>query len=597
MTRPPWDQARIAAATSRGPHQPSHQGIEFLCEDLIQDLPGLRLSPLGLVPQQGRRPLMISNYTYLDVNKVTIPLAPEDSMQFGHTLRRLVTKVYQANSHFGPVYMSKIDLSDGFYQVQLKPEDTMKLGVLFLSRQGEPPLIGICLTNPMGWKSSPPNFCACTKTIANLANASLATGLAQARRHPHRLDRLSEAPVPPEDPPVESPLVKLLTDSTTPNKRPIRYWDVYVDDFCGLAQVNWCTRQAIKRALFQSLDKVFWPFDSQDIPFWQEPASLKKMLKGDAAWTTKKPATSPCGLALINGPRHPWLHWPLLYPPRSLLAPGTWQKLTPPLQKVAGEGPLSLAYCPCQASTKYVPGYYRGLRCIRGRHGGNPFSPLPNGCIQPLMWRTSFPTWVPTQLVVTFDNPTAGTITNSDLELAESIAHYDVLEQALCVTTRTTHNCYNNTAASLWDCIPGPVKHLTNLLSRSDLSDTALLHGGLCPCYREIMSSSSLQDGTVTNLASVMLNNGTYSFLPDKWLSLIHLWMHLPSLAVLHIPSWSIFMQLPPCGLWPACRKGLTAKAAHCLTHQPTNELQTFHIQYLQIGMATEAITNAVSDS
>eukprot|EP00536_Pseudo-nitzschia_multiseries_P018339 jgi/Psemu1/55134/gm1.55134_g len=145
----------------------------------------------------------------------------------------------------------------------------------------------------MGWKSSPPNFCAFTETIADLANATLSTGLAAARRTPHRLDIPSEetpdaspastartATTPPEAP--------AATQSTTPCKKPVQYWDVYVDDFCGLAQGNQWTRRAIKRVLFQSLDKVFRPLDASDTPFRQEPASLKKMRQGDARWTTKK---------------------------------------------------------------------------------------------------------------------------------------------------------------------------------------------------------------------------------------------------------------------------------------------------------------------
>eukprot|EP00536_Pseudo-nitzschia_multiseries_P013233 jgi/Psemu1/34501/gm1.34501_g len=41
-----------------------------------------------------------------------------------------------ANAPFGPVYMSKIYLSDGFYRVQINPTDIMKLGVLFPSQEG-----------------------------------------------------------------------------------------------------------------------------------------------------------------------------------------------------------------------------------------------------------------------------------------------------------------------------------------------------------------------------------------------------------------------------------------------------------------------------
>eukprot|EP00536_Pseudo-nitzschia_multiseries_P002081 jgi/Psemu1/4840/gm1.4840_g len=113
MHDPPWNTARIAGALARGLHQSSRQGIDFLREEyadvmdkqqwtalpasLILDLPNLRLSPLGLVPQRGRRPRMISDYTYSEVNQDTIPLAPAEAMQFGHTLPRLLSKLHRVN--------------------------------------------------------------------------------------------------------------------------------------------------------------------------------------------------------------------------------------------------------------------------------------------------------------------------------------------------------------------------------------------------------------------------------------------------------------------------------------------------------------------
>ena len=67
--------------------------------------------------------------------------------------------------------------------------------MLFPTRPNEPKLVGIPLANPMGWVSSPPNFLAATETIADLANAALASPneLAAARRVPHRFDVLSES--------------------------------------------------------------------------------------------------------------------------------------------------------------------------------------------------------------------------------------------------------------------------------------------------------------------------------------------------------------------------------------------------------------------
>jgi hypothetical protein len=43
-----------------------------------------------------------------------------------------------------------------------------------------------------------------------------------------------------------------------------------------------------KRILPSKLDKVFCPLDAGDNPHRQEAVSVKKMLKGDATWATRK---------------------------------------------------------------------------------------------------------------------------------------------------------------------------------------------------------------------------------------------------------------------------------------------------------------------
>ena len=68
--------------------------------------------------------------------------------------------------------------------------------------------------------------------------------------------------------------------------------------------------------------------------------------------------------------------------------------------------------------------------------------------IEPILWRHPFPQWVWYQLS-SFQNP-SGNITNSNLELAASIAQNDILAQFADVTDQTVHNCYNNIAAVYW---------------------------------------------------------------------------------------------------------------------------------------------------
>ena len=219
---------------------------------------------------------MISDYSFFGVNDDTDPLAPPEAMQFGQTLKRLLQRIHRANEVFGPVCMSKIDVSGDFYCLWLQPENTLKLAVLILSHSGGESLIGIPLTNPMGWRSLPPNFSACTEKMADLANASLESPSEQAtaRMTPHRLDTISEM-APLDIPPIISAHILSIL-CTTPFKKPLQYWNIYVNDFCGLVQGNFWTRRWAKQILLHPLDNFFRPFDNEDTAFRQEPSSIKK---------------------------------------------------------------------------------------------------------------------------------------------------------------------------------------------------------------------------------------------------------------------------------------------------------------------------------
>ena len=152
MKNTPWSAKRIEDALKRGPHQSSHRGIEFLREErtdmidkeqrtvlpvsLVKDIPGIRLSPLGLAPQQNWHDQMISDYSFFGVNDDTEPLTPPKAIQFGQILRRHLQRIHRAIKQFGAVYVSKINFSDGFYRLWLPPEDTLKLAVLFPTQPG-----------------------------------------------------------------------------------------------------------------------------------------------------------------------------------------------------------------------------------------------------------------------------------------------------------------------------------------------------------------------------------------------------------------------------------------------------------------------------
>ena len=132
---PDWSLNRCNDTARRGSHQSASQYLAFseaemadmirkgywvaLPYSVVKDLPNLRLSPMGVVPQCERRPRTIVDYTFSCVNQEAARGAPLEAMQFGKTLERILQRILAANPRHGPTYMLKIDLSDGFYRIRL----------------------------------------------------------------------------------------------------------------------------------------------------------------------------------------------------------------------------------------------------------------------------------------------------------------------------------------------------------------------------------------------------------------------------------------------------------------------------------------------
>ena len=187
----PWDREAISVALARGSHQSALSHLEFLRDEMadmieqgywvilpysnVLHLPHLRLSPLGVVPQRDRRPRIIVDYTFWGINNDTVPLFPSESMQFGRALERVLHKIRRANRRFGPTYMIKVDIADGFYRLFVSAPTTATLGVVFPQHDDEELLVAFPLVLPMGWVGSPPFFCALTETATDLANTRLRT--------------------------------------------------------------------------------------------------------------------------------------------------------------------------------------------------------------------------------------------------------------------------------------------------------------------------------------------------------------------------------------------------------------------------------------
>ena len=311
LSTPPWSASRIHQALARGPHKSAHEHREFLRNEMAdmvaagqwmvlpfkvaETLPGLRLSPIGVVPQHDRRPRTIVDYSYYGLNDATKPDVCMESMQFGKALDRIIRTIVHADPSHGLVHLIKVDLADGFYRMDVAPHDIPQLGVTFPANPAEEPLVAFPLTLPMGWTNSPPAFCTATETIADVANLHILRN----RQFPeHPLEAMAttspstgdNAPMPDSScntvtVPIPSKRDPALMRS---RPRPVGAVDVYVDDLIAVAQGSPTRLNAVRRSLLYAIDDVFRPLSATDNTHRKEPDSIKKLLTGDAAWATTK---------------------------------------------------------------------------------------------------------------------------------------------------------------------------------------------------------------------------------------------------------------------------------------------------------------------
>lgn len=537
FTTAEWSQDRKDAAMERGSHASAqnylgfveHEMVDFIYKgfwvvlpyDVVKHLPNLRLSPLGVVPQRDRRPRLIVDYTFSGVNQETRKLAPREAMQFGRALDRILLAILHAPDNHGPVYLLKIDLSDGFYRVQVRPEDVPKLGLAFPTHPGEAPLVAFPLSLPMGWTESPPWFCAATETIADLGNTYCGTSWDPPV---HPLEALAATTPPIEGHTINEPPVPVVPVPQTQVRLPPRprcrrpaprqpclHVDVFVDDEIVAVQGGPARLRRVRRQLMHINDMVFRPNDRHDNAHRQEPMSEKKFRKGDAAYATRKLVLGWILDTLrktIELPNHRKLRaqdllrdhrgrtrishkqaYKLLGELRSMQLgiPGS-QGLLSTLQHALTESLrgrrkrvrlttqvrrhiadlLDLVESVSDRPTRIAelfpqyPAHVYGL-CDASKQGfGGVIFPSDHLQSPPIAWRLPAPNDIKRAFLS--DDNMGGTITNSDLELAGTLLHESVLFGHQLAEATIVTGC-DNTPAVAWrhkgsNSLHGPSAHL-----------------------------------------------------------------------------------------------------------------------------------------
>ena len=608
----PWSHSTLKQRIARGSHKSCQDHLDFLREELLdfmkkgfwlvlpwktvralQDLGhliGLRVSPMGVVPQRNRRPRLIVDLSFYDVNADTINLAPKEAMQFGRALERILYQIRHANPRFGPIYLSKVDLSDGFYRVKLNDSAIAKLAVALPRFPGEDQLIALPLVLPMGWVESPPYFCAVTETVADLVNQ----WPPHIQPEPHPLEEVSQTPPPPEEEPPTAPitapdpslapappaapdllvapallakpvppvppacpslpepllgppgLVPSLPPARSPTppglgpvsqpparpgtqpdsrpaaqppvlrpfSKPVRFTDIYVDDFIQGLQGPPHVRLAYLRRLLHCIDAVFRPVDSLDSPLRKQVPSLKKMLAGDSHLSTRKVVLGwvlDTVTQTLELPPHRIQRLQDIFESlrgKTRVPVKLWHKVLGELRSVSigipgSRGLFSLLQEGLRHTDRHriritpemrdqlddfehlaatvqsrptelaeiVPDHpiALGPHDASGTGMGGAWLPATTDSnLSPIIWRAKFPTHIQERLV-SYSNP-HGDITNSDLEMAGLLAQQDILAQQVNCRGRTMLPLGDNTPMVSWHhkqstTTTGPAAYLLRLNS------------------------------------------------------------------------------------------------------------------------------------
>ena len=252
-------------------------------------------------------------------------------------------------------------------------------------------------------------------------------------------------------------------------------------------------RTTVLQTALHSIDDVFRPLEAVDPSHRKEPALVKKMLKGDAAWSTQKrilgwDLDTAAGTLSLPPHRIDRLYelLDLLQPPRKRVSVKQWHQLLGGLRSMApalpgARGLFSLLQeSPGRADkhrvriTKAVqhmaldfraiadslqarptrlrelvptaPAYIGASDACAVGMGGVWFSTDPTTA--PIVWRQPFDLAIQHQLV--FLERPLGALSISDLELAAMIAHKNVLARTAPVAERTLWMATDNRAALPW---------------------------------------------------------------------------------------------------------------------------------------------------
>jgi hypothetical protein len=310
---PDWSDAALDAAIFKGNHisamtpdaiklvrdDVGYQVDAGFCSIVPWDIlrsnrpPSLKISPLAVVPQIGRRGRMILDLSFdvrqpkpkgsrkmgpvlqHSVNKTTNVVVPEIPVRALGTVLPKLFRFMAATPPQQVIHFSKIDLSDGFWRLITSHDAAYNFCYVLPAAPGDgPPHIVVPSALQMGWKQSPAAFCAATETGRDIIQGYI--------------DKRTTLPSHPMEAFMTParPAKKQSLDSDMPSQATY----VYVDDFILAAvEDSSGTRLAnIARAALHGIHSIFPSPTVTGHANGKDPISQKKLDKGDARWDPSK---------------------------------------------------------------------------------------------------------------------------------------------------------------------------------------------------------------------------------------------------------------------------------------------------------------------
>ncbi len=303
-----WTLDEIKAAIRRGAHPSadSREALEALHEetaskvknkysrvvrfgDLLKNLPpNLKISPVAMIPHKSRSFRTILDLSFRlrhkgsllnSVNSATKLQAPAEAMvQLGNCVQRLVALMADNYDLDQPFKFAKLDIKDGFWRMAV--DDDSAWNFCYVLPQFEPVeniedellVVPNCLQ--MGWRESPPFFCAASETTRDVIDSLLHEINLPA--HPFEEDMMTSAP-------STDAMCRLTAAASYVNLT-----EVFVDDFIGATNnTDPDHLRHFSRAMLHGVHSIFPPPNITGHS-GEDPVSQKKLHQGEGLWESTK---------------------------------------------------------------------------------------------------------------------------------------------------------------------------------------------------------------------------------------------------------------------------------------------------------------------